>query len=117
MANKYFAKKTKSADGKIFDSRAENRRWNELLWLEKLGKITNLQRQVKYDIIVNNQKICAYIADFTYNDETGLVVEDSKSEYLVKKDRTFSIKRKLMKAVHGIEIKITGKKTGRIRLV
>lgn len=106
--NKYGAERVRSASGKKFDSKTELRRWEELLWLQKAGKIQDLQRQVKFDLIVNESKICSYIADFTYKKDGDLVVEDSKNPYLCKKDRSFIIKRKLMKALYGIEIKITG---------
>jgi hypothetical protein len=50
--NKYHARKTE-LDGYIFDSKAEARRYSELKLLEVAGKISNLQLQPKYPIVVN----------------------------------------------------------------
>lgn len=86
-----------------FDSKAEYARWLELKILERAGKITNLKRQTEFPIVVNGVKVCAYRADFTYDDgsERG-VTEDVKGIVT----QVFSLKRKLMKAVYGIDVKI-----------
>ncbi len=49
--SKYYNIKTKALDGTIFDSHKEARRWDELTLLQKAGKISNLQRQVAYELI------------------------------------------------------------------
>ena len=94
-----------------FDSKWEAERYGQLYAMEKAGAIKDLQRQVKYNIQVNDQKICQYVADFVYQD-MGLdgespqeIVEDAKGVETPE----FKIKKKLMKAVFGIEIKITKK--------
>ena len=81
-ANKYFAKKT-VAMGLKFDSRWEAERWGQLKAMERAGIVTQLERQIKYELSVNDVKICDYIADFRYllEEENGLsklVVEDAK---------------------------------------
>ncbi len=48
--NKYAALKM-TVDGITFDSRKEARRYTELKLLERTGKITDLQRQVKFKLI------------------------------------------------------------------
>ena len=92
-------------DGILFQSKKEATRWRMLLLLQKAGKIKDLSRQVSYRLDVNEQKICTYIADFLYHDVDldRLVVED------VKGVRTpeYKLKRKLMLAIYGIEIKET----------
>lgn len=113
---KYRNKRTTSADGLVFDSLKEARRWNTLQLLQDAGEIANLQRQVKY-VLIPTQKIdgkvvereCSYIADFVYTDMvTGeQVVEDVKG-YRQANDpayRIFVIKRKLMLKEYGIEVK------------
>lgn len=68
----------------VFDSTKEYNRWNELLLLERAGKITNLQRQVK--MIIQEKTILAgatvkeiaYKADFVYNEENKHIIEDVK---------------------------------------
>lgn len=105
--NKYGAKKiTDPATGFVFDSKAEFIRWCELRILERAGKISDLQRQVKYELIPkqNGERACTYLADFVYKDSDGnTVVEDTKG---VRTD-AYRIKRKLMLWVHGIIIKET----------
>ena len=50
--NKFGAKKiTDPFTGDVFDSKAEHKRWCELRLLEIAGKISNLRRQVKYELI------------------------------------------------------------------
>ena len=50
MNNKYYNIKTKTTDGLVFDSYKEARRWEQLLLLQKAGEITELQRQVSYEL-------------------------------------------------------------------
>ena len=102
-----------------FDSGKEYRRFCELKLLQRAGKITDLQRQVKFVLIptqrepdtigprggVKEGKVieqeCSYIADFVYyNKEGSFVVEDTKGF----RTKDYVIKRKLMLHVHGIRI-------------
>jgi len=105
--NKYGAKKIKDpATGYVFDSKAEFIRWCELRILERAGKISDLKRQVKYELIPkqDGERACNYVADFVYIDADGnTVVEDTKG---VRTD-AYRIKKKLMLWVHGIKIKET----------
>ena len=107
MMNKYGAKKvTDPVTGEVFDSKKEYYRWCELKLMERAGKISDLQRQVKYELIPkqNGERACTYVADFVYIDSDGnTVVEDTKG---VRTD-AYRIKRKLMLFVHGIKIKET----------
>ena len=118
--SKYHSKKIE-VDGMTFDSRKEHRRWCELCQLERVGKITELQRQVKYILIPSQyepstigkndavkrgkmiERECSYVADFVYTEKGNLVVEDVKGF----KTADYKIKRKLMLHVHGIRIKET----------
>ena len=117
--SKYGANKTE-IDGIKFDSKKEAWRWTVLRDWESQGKITDLQRQVKYVLIpaqrepdtygpkggLKKGKLleheCSYIADFTYKlagtDE--LIVEDTKGI----RTTDYIIKRKLMLFIHKIRI-------------
>lgn len=94
-----------------FDSIKEKNRYWELTMLQRAGKISDLQRQVKFELIpaqrINGklvERACDYIADFTYLDADGkLVVEDVKSP--ATKTRVYLIKRKLMLHVHGVLVR------------
>lgn len=67
-------------------------------------RVVELEYQVVFPIVINKEKVCKYIADFraTYADGHVEVI-DAKSP-ATKKDKTYRLKKKLVKAVHGIEI-------------
>ena len=113
------------ADGIRFDSKHEKNRYLELRLLERAGEIADLRLQVKFELIPSQyepdtvkvlksgkekvvkgkciEHACSYIADFVYTDlRTGkTVVEDTKGV----RTKEYTIKRKLMLWVHGIQIK------------
>lgn len=95
--------------GKIkFHSQSEARRYDQLCLLEKFGDIRDLKLQVPFKLEVNGVPVCKYIADFVYDerqrDGTWLErVEDVKGFPTPE----YKLKRALMKAVHGINIRET----------
>lgn len=99
--NKYHAKKVEH-DGMLFDSAFERDRYVHLKGLEELGIIKNLRRQVRYEIIPrqDGERPAHYVADFVYEDNGNLVVEDTKG--FVTPD--YVLKRKLMLKVFGIKV-------------
>ena len=98
--SKYNNQKT-LVDGIMFDSKKEAKRYGELNLLFKKGKITYLETQPKYEIIIKGKKICSYIADFRYIiGGKEIIVEDVKGF----KTSTYRLKKKLMKAIYGIDI-------------
>lgn len=103
--NKYGARKVKAPDGQVFDSVKEQHRWGMLRLLERAGRISDLKRQVSYELIPKQQgeRACSYVADFTYMENGKLVVEDCKGF----RTPEYRLKRKLMLWVHGIKIKET----------
>lgn len=105
--NKYGAQKVEF-EGETFDSKLELARYKELRFLEAAGDIQNLRRQVRFPIEVNGVKICTYVADFCYDEFTQIgaahIVEDVKSP-ISAKIRDYLLKKKLMRAVYGVEIR------------
>src|SRR5574343_173201 len=91
-------------DGVTFDSKKESARYSDLKLMHRAGGITDLTLQPKFDIVINGQKVCSYIADFSYVENGVTVVEDVKSE-MTRKLPTYRLKKKLMKAVHSIEVR------------
>lgn len=91
-------------DGVTFDSKKESARYSDLKLMHRAGAITDLTLQPKFDIVINGQKVCSYIADFSYVENGVTVVEDVKSE-MTRKLPTYRLKKKLMKAVHNIEVR------------
>jgi hypothetical protein len=104
--SKYKNKKVVVA-GITFDSKKEATRYRELVLLERAGRITNLQRQVEYELIPSQkingkvvERACTYVADFVYIQDGQQIVEDTKGfrtpEYIIK--------RKLLLHKYGIRI-------------
>ena len=118
MRTKYGSKKV-TRDGMTFDSVKEYRRFCELSLLQKAGAITELRRQVEYELIPAQREpdtvgvrggvkkgktielAVKYVADFVYKENGKEIVEDTKGF----KTKDYIIKRKLMLWVHGIRIK------------
>jgi hypothetical protein len=90
-------------DGIKFQSKKEADRYGMLKLLQRAGKISDLKLQVSFALDVHGTHICNYIADFTYLDRSGFVVEDVKGV----KTRVYNIKKKLMLALYNIKIKET----------
>ena len=117
--NKYRNEKA-VVDGIIFQSKKEARRYSQLRLLERAGEITDLERQVDFELIPLQrepdttgpkggikkghviEKAVVYRADFVYTDRSGeKVVEDAKGF----RTPEYVIKRKLMLYRYGIRIK------------
>lgn len=101
---KFNAIKVNAPEGR-FDSKMEYERFLVLRLLERAGEITDLQRQIRYDLQAGGIHISTYVADFVYKKSGETVVEDAKgfrtSEYLQK--------RRLMKEILGIQIFESGR--------
>ncbi|REJ83140.1 MAG: DUF1064 domain-containing protein [Bacteroidetes bacterium] len=94
--------------GVNFDSKKEANRAMELVLLQRAGRIKELKYQVRFPLRVNGRHVCDYVADFVYfkrthNGAETEVVEDVKS-VITRKNRVYILKKKLMLAVHGIDI-------------
>lgn len=92
--SKYHAKKT-DINGITFDSAKEARRYLDLKLLERCGDISNLERQVRYELLPKNghERAVYYVCDFRYNENGKLVVEDVKGV----RTRDYILKRKMFK--------------------
>ncbi len=123
--SKYLNRKTE-ADGIMFDSRKEARYYLTLKRLQENGKISNLRRQVRYELVpavyreetvhlktkdktVRRlvQRAIHYIADFVYTDtESGntIVCDVKGGQHTITKE--FILKKKMMKAFKDIDIVI-----------
>lgn len=105
--SKYRSTKVKYIENgveKTKDSKKEYRRSQFLKQLEKEGKISNLQEQVKFvlqeNIIGPDKKVLEraieYVADSVYEEKGQLIAEDVKSAITIKQ-RAYVIKRKLFR--------------------
>lgn len=92
-----------------YDSRKEAKRGGELDLLETLGEITDLKKQVRFEVIPKQvdaagkciERAMHYVADFTFIDKDGVFHCID-----VKGFRTpeYKIKRKLLLYLHKIRI-------------
>ena len=108
--SKYGARKV-TIDGITFDSMREAQRWCELRLLQRGKVISDLQRQVKFELLPAQYGECGkvveravtYIADFVYiENKTGKkIVEDAKG----MRTKEYILKRKMMLYFHGILIR------------
>lgn len=104
-----YKNKRVEVDGIKFSSRKEAREYLRLKYLEKIGDITGLKLQVKFDFPINgvvaryvdSNRVIQYVADFEYFDMYGnRKVVDVKGF----KTRDYLIKKALMMACHKILI-------------
>ena len=93
--HKYFARPT-IVDGIKFASAKEARRYGELKLLEKAGKISALELQPRYKLVIEE----TYVGDFRYLENGETIIEDVKG-YLTA---AYKRKRKAMKIQHGVTI-------------
>jgi hypothetical protein len=120
--SKYFAIPT-TVDGIKFASKKEARRYGELRLLDRAGVIMKLECHPKYNLTIAGEPMMSpsnrqirYEGDFRYeervdadSDDWEIVIEDCKG-YLPKANpvyRLFSLKRAVIKAMTGIDIRIT----------
>nr|WP_279088113.1 DUF1064 domain-containing protein [Comamonas thiooxydans] len=107
---KYGNKKTVTPDGVKFDSRAEARRWGHLCMQLRAGEISELRRQVAYELVPavkfadasRVKPAIRYVADFVYVEKGVEVIEDVKGVLTTE----FKLKRHLMKALLGLEVRL-----------
>lgn len=106
-SSKYHAHKT-VVDGITFDSRREAKRYGELKLMERSGAISDLRRQVKYELVPSfdvdgkHYRPTSYVADFVYMDcKTGAeIVEDVKGY----RTDVYRLKAKLFAHRYGVSI-------------
>ena len=103
MATKYHNRKT-TYQGVRFDSQKEAKRYQELQWMQQAGLIQDLELQPRYDLIVNGHKLGFYRGDFRYKEVAtdSVILEDVKSP--ATRTAVYRLKKKLVKALYGVEI-------------
>lgn len=91
-------------DGILWDSTKERNRYITLRARQTAGEITDLAWQVDFNLDSDGQPICIYRADFTYQENGQMIVEDVKSA-MTRRLAPYRLKKKLMMAQYKIEIK------------
>lgn len=102
--NKFGAIKTEYK-GRIYDSKKEARRAFELDAMIRAGEVTKVEYQPKYELVVNGTKVSNYFGDFrVYYPDGRVEVEDVKGLKRGASYQIFRLKKKLVKAIFGIDI-------------
>lgn len=100
-----FRNKPTIVDGIRFASIKESLRYRDLAFLQQQNLIRALKRQVRFKLEAHGMMLCTYIADFTYDEyakgEWHPIVEDVKG----MRTPIYLLKKKLMKALKGIDIR------------
>lgn len=132
--NKYGNTRFFTEDGERWDSKKEHNRWLFLKEAEKKGLISNIRRQVTYELIPSIketyiehlktkdkikervvQRPITYTADFVYKKDGMDVAEDVKaSPNMAALDKAFLLKEKLFRWKFGYPIKRVYKPTDEI---
>lgn len=88
-----------------FDSAGEARRYGELVVQEGAGLISELRRQVKYQLHVNRIPVTTWRCDFSYRENGVRIIEDYKGY----RTNEYKIKRNLFQAISGVKVRETTK--------
>lgn len=124
---KKYGNKTVLHEGEKYDSKKELNRFLFLRDAERRGLISDLKRQVKFELIpaIKEQQIVhlktkdkiiertvqlaiSYTCDFSYMKDGQLVIEDVKaSPQMLPKE--FQLKFKMMRYFHGITVRLVYK--------
>lgn len=94
-----YGNKITVVDGVKFASKKEAKRYGELTLLWKQGRIGYIVVHPRFQLVVNGELICTYVADFRYLDRSApqpIVVEDVKGT----QTEAFKIKWKLAQALY-----------------
>lgn len=99
-------------NGQKFDSGKEARRWLVLKQMESQGLISDLRRQVAFELAPavrlegekRKKPALRYIADAVYTQDGKVIVEDVKSA-ITRANPLYRAKKHLLKTVHGLDIK------------
>jgi len=101
-------------NGFRFASKAESRRYAELLLLGAAGEIRNLELQPRFPLIVGGERVGVYVGDFRYDERTS----DSRSMWMQEwrdvvedvkgvKTPVYRLKKRIFEAQYGIPIRET----------
>jgi hypothetical protein len=101
--SKFGAIRTQTADGQKFDSKLEATFYNRHRLLLQQGELLKMERQVRFEFIINGVFVTSYKVDFILHWKDGRVQHiDCKSQ--PTQTEAYRIRKLLMRAVYGIEI-------------
>ena len=97
--------KYKNVKKRGYASKKEANRADELKSMQSAGLISDLVEQPRFKLLPkqDGERAVHYVADFKYNCDGKVIVEDVKSD-ITRRLPQYVIKRKLMLYIHGIRI-------------
>lgn len=102
-SSKFGAVPTQTADGQKFKSILESDFYNRQWIRQRAGEVTLIEREVRYEFIVNGVFIASYFLDFRITEADGTIrYIDCKSQ--PTKTPLYLMKKQLMLALYEIEI-------------
>lgn len=101
--SKFGAVPRQNANGEKYRSGVELRYHQRLELLQRTGEIVKIEREVRYEFVVNDLLVGAYVLDFE------VTYSDGRVEYIDTKSKPtltalFKLKQALMLACHGITV-------------
>jgi hypothetical protein len=105
---KFKAKWTEDSAGVKHRSAGEARWYDRLRLREKAGEISHLVLEPAWDITINGEHICKVSADASYFDEAEGKRHTVDFKGIEGETPLSKLKRKLVKAQHGVEIEVVG---------
>jgi len=96
----------RTMDGIVFASKKEMLRYADLKMLQKAKEISDLQLQPKFPVLLNEQLLCTYTADFSYTTKEGkAVIEELKSTGTAK-DAAYRLRKKAAEIYYGMKVNV-----------
>lgn len=86
-------------EGLKFDSKHELECWKQLKVRMRAREISELRRQVRFDLEVNGMRVGKITVDFTWMENGQLVVADAKSE-ITRKETAYRLRKRIFEALH-----------------
>lgn len=83
----------------MFPSKAQAKRYFDLMHMQGRGEISALKREVPVDLTINGRKVCRMVWDAVYVRNNRMVYEDVKGATKTVAYRLFCIKRDLFLAL------------------
>lgn len=95
----------RTADGILFASKKEMKRYLDLKMLERAGDIYDLQLQPAFKTFIQGKLFCTYTADFSYwiDHKRVQIVEDVKSTGTAK-DAAYRLRKKAAELTYGFKV-------------
>lgn len=97
------SERTDPSTGRVFASKGEMLRWNDLRLIQMAGKISGLRKGARYKLVVNDVLIGNYTPDYEYEECGVTVYEDFKGTMT----RDAILRIKLFEALYKTKVRLS----------